>query len=263
MEGGSFIMTPVESGSKRERATARTNVRKTGVNWGREGEWACEIMAATHACVWRDSFMCVTWLIYMRDVTHLYAWRDSFICVTWLIYMRDVIHSYAWRDSFIRVTWLIHMCDMTQAVSVFHSLYLCDITHLHVWCVDSYVWHDSDRDLFICVTLLSHVRVDKQMRAERLGCNVTHLDVWYDSIICVRTREQSGCCKWVLQWVLQWLLQWVLQWVLQCVLHWMLQCVSQCGVMQCVQTSQLSRVPKVGQNAVIYGTWFSRTWDMT
>jgi len=55
--------------------------------------------------VWRDSFICVTWLIYMCDVTHLYVWHDSFICVTWLIMM----HSYVvWHDSFICVTWLNH-----------------------------------------------------------------------------------------------------------------------------------------------------------
>jgi len=39
----------------------------------------------THSCVWRDSFICVTWLIHVCDVTHLYVWHDSFICVTWLI----------------------------------------------------------------------------------------------------------------------------------------------------------------------------------
>jgi len=147
MEGGSFIMTPVESGSKRERATARTNVRKTGVNWGREGEWACEIMAATHACVWRDSFMCVTWLIYMCDVTHLYAWRDSFICVTWLIHMRDVTHSYVWRDSFICVTWLRLSLSFTLCICVTLLIYMCDVwIHMcdmtqTVTC--SYVWHYS------------------------------------------------------------------------------------------------------------------------
>ena len=71
--------------------------------------------------VWHDSFICVTWLIYvwhdsfMRDMEHshcycavafqtcliqiwattcLYVWDDAFTCVTWRIHM--------WHDSFIR-----------------------------------------------------------------------------------------------------------------------------------------------------------------
>jgi len=30
----------------------------------------------------------LTWLIHMCDVTYSYIWRDSFICVTWLIHLR-------------------------------------------------------------------------------------------------------------------------------------------------------------------------------
>jgi len=44
--------------------------------------------------VWCDSFICVTWLIYMCDMTHSYVWHDSFICVTWLIRTCEITHSY-------------------------------------------------------------------------------------------------------------------------------------------------------------------------
>ena len=37
----------------------------------------------------------------------------GFVCVTWLICMRDMAHLYVWHDAFICVTWLIHMCDVT------------------------------------------------------------------------------------------------------------------------------------------------------
>jgi len=68
------------------------------------------------------SFICATWLVhkwdmthtYARGMTHSYAWHDSFVCVTWLICMRDMTHSYAWHDSFVCVTWLIRMRDLTR-----------------------------------------------------------------------------------------------------------------------------------------------------
>ena len=52
----------------------------------------------THSYVWRDSFICVTWLFHMCIMTHSYAWHDSFMC--------GMTHSYVWHHSFICVTWL-------------------------------------------------------------------------------------------------------------------------------------------------------------
>jgi len=80
--------------------------------------------------VWRDSSICVTWLIHMCDVmrycmTYSYVWHDSFVHV--------------WRDSSICTTWLIYMCDLTHSCT-------CDVTH-------PYVLHY----LFTCVTWLIHM----------------------------------------------------------------------------------------------------------
>ena len=92
--------------------------------------WLIHVCDMTHSCVWHDSFIRMTWLIvwirvtwrsHVCEVTHSYMWHCSFICVTWLIRMRDMTHSSVWHDAFIRVTWRIHTCDMTH----------------------SYVWHDS------------------------------------------------------------------------------------------------------------------------
>jgi len=100
-------------------------------------------------------FMRVTRLIHMRGMTHACMWHDTFIYVTWLN-----IYSYVWLDShsymwhvasqtcamthFIHVTWLIarrtlsvRVCDMTHA-------HTCDMSHLiHVTWLSSYMWHDS------------------------------------------------------------------------------------------------------------------------
>jgi len=40
-----------------------------------------------------------TALGYPRDTTHSYAWHDSFICMTWLILMRDMTNLFTWHAS--------------------------------------------------------------------------------------------------------------------------------------------------------------------
>jgi len=134
-----------------------------------------------HEHVRHDSFICVTWLIYMCDVTHSYVWLDSFVCVTWLIRMCDMTHSHVWHGSFICVIWLIRIFGMT---------------HL-------YVWHGS----FICVTWLIHMC--KDMRASAIYeifmcnmhfhlCRMTHLFVWNDSLTCVTwLNNMYACVTWL------------------------------------------------------------------
>ena len=93
-----------------------------------------------------DTFIGVTWLFHMSGVTHSYVWRDSFICVTWLIQcvtwlipMRDMTHSNMCNrthpimqyDSFACVTWLIHMCDMTD-LYVWHDSFTCALHGTHM-----------------------------------------------------------------------------------------------------------------------------------
>jgi len=57
-----------------------------------------------------DWFILVTRLFscVRHDMTNSYVWLDSFICVTWLVYMCNTTLSNIWNNSFIRVTWLIH-----------------------------------------------------------------------------------------------------------------------------------------------------------
>ena len=99
----------------------------------------------------------------LSDVTQTYVLYDSFIRVTWLIYMTWLIHScdmthsylqradsYVCRDSFMCVTWLILVCDMTHSC-VRHDSFTCATWLIHVCLIHSYfyVWHGS----FMCVTL--------------------------------------------------------------------------------------------------------------
>ena len=155
-----------------------------------------------------------TWLDYMRGMTHWYVWRDLFICVTWLIH----------RCVFVLWTWLIPMCHTLSFICVTSLFHMCDKTH---WCVclcpmdmtHSYVWHDSFNvwrdylyawhDSFICVSL-SHghdwfVRVtwlvhicDKTCLCVTWLfhmfvpwtwlihiCDTTHSYLWHDLFICV------------------------------------------------------------------------------
>jgi len=91
----------------------------------------------SHSCVpwlihilWHDSFMCVSWLLYMCAMTHLHVshgnWTSvrHFALITTHLVVTCLVHVY--HDSFIRVPWLLHICTMT------HS-YVC-------------------RDTFTCVT---------------------------------------------------------------------------------------------------------------
>ena len=67
--------------------------------------------------VWRNSCMCVTWLLHVCDMTHLYVWHDSIIRVTWFTSVlcfpkraTRIQFKKVWRDSFTHVAWLIHVC---------------------------------------------------------------------------------------------------------------------------------------------------------
>ena len=110
------------------------------------------ICDVTRSYVWRDSFICVTWLMHMCDATHSYVWRDSFICVTWLtrlnymfqatrLYVRHSFYSrrviYVWRDSCICVRWLV--CRVTDAQ---YCQELYEWVMSHIWM--SHVTHRNE-----------------------------------------------------------------------------------------------------------------------
>jgi len=140
-------------------------------------------------CVCVCACVCVhmTWLIPICDITQvLHRARASvavlcFICVAWLVRMRDMTDFYVWHDSSMCVTWLIPMCHMTQllhraqgSVAVFFRM--CSTTHTHVCNVTHpYVWHDSG----------AASRTSKRRPLLFHTCGMIHAYAWYDWIIFV------------------------------------------------------------------------------
>ena len=120
-----------------------TSIRSYSVRQQVFVTWRFHMCVMTRLYVSHDSFVSLTWLVYMCDMP-LYVWNGLFICVSWLIHMCVMAHSYVCHGSFTCVLWLIHMCVMA------HS-YVC-------------------RDSFICVSWLIHMCA----MAPSCVCNMTH-----------------------------------------------------------------------------------------
>ena len=159
--------------------------------------------------IWyRDSFMCVTWLLHVCDMPYSCVWHASFICTTWLIHMRDMSHSYIWYGSFICVG-MPHSCMWYDSfVCVTCLIHMRDMTHSNTW-HDSFIcvpWQEMKRlkriSKFICGTWLmdmsdmthEHVRPDSFIRAKGLihTRDMTHSYEWNDSFMCVTWLIHMG-----------------------------------------------------------------------
>ena len=130
------------------------------------------VLSAWHA-------LAVTCGITMCDMTHSYAWYDSFICLTWHIYICDIplLGYVAWP----RVTWLTHTCDTTHSF-VWHDVFISAVCP----CLD--VWHDHvRRDSLICVTWLINLRDMTHLYL----LHVTWCVVWLSVTWLTHTRDMT------------------------------------------------------------------------
>ena len=61
----------------------------------------------THSYVWHNAFMCVTWLVRVRDMTHFEmncwnVWHNIIVCAMWHIHMHDSFH--VWTSDAVTVS---------------------------------------------------------------------------------------------------------------------------------------------------------------
>jgi len=98
----------------------------------------------THAYVWHDSCICVTWLMHMCDMTHAYVWCRTktrrMLARHGTTNVFHMTHAYVWHDSCICVTWLM--------------------SHTYEW-VMSYMWLSHvthmDESWHACNWVMSHI----------------------------------------------------------------------------------------------------------
>jgi len=103
--------------------------------------YRCCSNTMTHAYLWLDSSLSVTWLIHMCNVTNYKRDLTRSYVETWLIHMRDSTHSCVWHDAgATQIPWLLHQCDLTYSAEWHDSfilltwrVHMCDMTHLYMW----------------------------------------------------------------------------------------------------------------------------------
>jgi len=81
----------------------------------------------------------------LRDITHSYAWRDSFMCVTWLVHKFDMIFTTVKRPTPRPLSCILsHLsCILSHMVNSMSNIWVSDATHMNESC-HTYEWVMSD-----------------------------------------------------------------------------------------------------------------------
>jgi len=144
----------------------------------------------THVCAWQDSFMCVTWLIYILRMAELKKNKNKIIDVRdladLLTDIKTAVHMlrriYVWKDSFVCGKRYICARGITLC-GVRHDSWMCEASSrlLCVWCetwLVCVVW-DMTRECVrhpagICVWGMTQL----------FGLNQSCVCVWHDLLMC-------------------------------------------------------------------------------
>ena len=130
----------------------------------------------------RDSFVCRTWLVHMRDMTHSYVRQDSFISETWLVHMWDMTRSYT--HVFPRSWAPAYYCGWPPGAPISHSWLICDSFVLY-----SYV----EDDLFVRETWLVRRLMYFLRLVDSCISFVLHLYMENDLFICETGLVRDSC----------------------------------------------------------------------
>jgi len=144
--------------------------------------WLIHTWNMTHLYVWHHSFTRETHLyvwpnsvkkhIHMWGVIRLYSWRDSFMCMTWLIHMWHVTHLY--RDvrehSFVIVRCHFQKCD------VVHSYVTHDYIDICIYICILYI------NIHICIHMFIYIYI-YTYEYMHMYVHMSHSNVWRDSFI--------------------------------------------------------------------------------
>ena len=141
----------------------------------------CDMSDMTHSYVWRDSFMCETWLIYMQLIhsfvrCNAHEWVTSHIWISHVAHVTGnasgvTCHAHKWVMSHMNES--RHVCDSFSHLFYSFVSFICFIhlfysfvSFIHLF--HSFARHDSFMcDSFIhswiCVRLLHSYNINSQM----------------------------------------------------------------------------------------------------
>jgi len=149
------------------------------------------------------TFICVTWLIHMRDVTHIYVGHIPYGCWMWhwvrhITFMNEAYRIYEWVMSHIWMSYvgakycayasrhlisdMFHMdveCDPGQVtfICVTWLIYMCDVTHSYVLHIPygCWMWHRVRH-----ITLMNEAyRIHEWVMSHIWMSHVTHMNKSY------------------------------------------------------------------------------------
>jgi len=156
--------------------------------------------------VWHDSFIWVTWLIYVWHARYCALFRCDIghSSVTWLLQVTWLIQ--VWHDWFIWVTWFIHSVARTVSPN-------CPTSEVYLWVMSLitvclYVWVISmilneSCQLLEWVVTLSHVTHEWVMSRVNESCRA-----WMNRVTLkwVMTHMNGSCHKWISHVTHEWVI---------------------------------------------------------